>query len=223
MLTTALGSIFPARSAILQIVPSREILKREVGEIRFDPNGDALIMVPMRIKITEWRKFSTFLRGLVDPPTTSYAYGLWIMGHKRANSVDTLTVDYKSFGGALAERKMTYLVDVRPTSMGEFSGVELKVAGFPEWSDGHRMLLKEMLYQLKDELIKYTAYTAATGGISPEEQMEDVKEQLVRMRAEREGLTKNLRDLDWAISDLEARADKLSRELGQSAREADSA
>ena len=33
------------------------------------------------------------------------------------------------------------------------------------------------------------------------------------MRTEREGLTKNLRDLDWAISDLEARADKLRKEL----------
>lgn len=223
MLTTALGSIVPARSAILQIVPSREILKREVGEIRFDPNGDALIMVPMRIKITGWRRFSTFLRGLVNLPTTSYAYGMWIMGHKKVDSVDRLTVDYKSFGGALAERKMTYLVDVRPTSMGEFSGVELKVAGFPEWSDGHRMLLKEMLYQLKDELVKYTTYTAAMEELAPEEQMEDIREQLARMRTEREGLAKNLRDLDWGISDLEARADKLSKEPGQSTKEDDSA
>jgi|GEM_PF-5931962 len=216
MLTTALGSISPARSAILQIVPSREILKREVGEIRFDPNGDALIMVPMRIKITEWRKFSTFLRSLVNPPTTSYAYGLWIMEHKKVDSVDRLTVDYKSYAGALAERKMTYLIDVRPTSMGEFSGVELKVSGFPQWTDGHRILLKEMLYELKDQLITYTAYASTTAKLSPEEQMEDIKEQLVRMKAEREGLAKNLRDLDWAISDLEARADKLSKELGPS-------
>jgi hypothetical protein len=219
MLTTALGSIFPARSAILQIVPSREILKREVGEIRFDPNGDALIMVPMRIKITEWRKFSTFLRELVSPPTTSYAYGLWIMGHKRVNSIDTLTVDYKAFGGALAERKMTYLVDVRPTSMGEFSGVELKVSGFPEWSDGHKILLKDMLYQLKDDLIKYTAYAATTAKLSPEEEMQDIQEQLARMRKERDELDKNLRQLEWGISDLEARAAKLTKELNGNVQE----
>ena len=217
MLTTALGSIFPARSAILQIVPSREILKREVGEIRFDPNGDALIMIPMRIKTTEWRKFSTFLRQLVNLPTTSYAYGLWIMEHKRVNFVDMLTVDFKAFEGSLAERKMTYLVDVRPISMGEFSGVELKVAGFPEWSGGHRMLLKNMLYELKDQLIKYTAYAGATGKLAPEEEMEDIQEQLVRMRKERDELEKNLRELEWGISDLEARATRLNKELDKSA------
>jgi len=59
--------------------------------------------------------------------------------------------------------------------------------------------------------------------LAPEEQMEDIREQLARMRTEREGLAKNLRDLDWAISDLEARADKLSKEPGQSTKEDDSA
>jgi hypothetical protein len=53
--------------------------------------------------------------------------------------------------------------------------------------------------------------------------MEDIREQLARMRTEREGLAKNLRDLDWGISDLEARADKLSKEPGQSTKEDDSA
>ena len=209
LITTSLGSIFPARSAILQIVPSREILKREIGEIRFDPSGDALIMIPMRIRVWEWRTFSDFLRQTVNPPTTSYAYGLWILGYKKVDSVDTLAVEYKAFEGATAERKFAYSVEIRPTSMGEFAGVEMKVTGVPEWSDGHRLLLKDVVYDMKNQLIKYTTYDKAAKKLAPEEEMEEIEAHIARMKGEREDLGKRLRELDWSIEELEDRLRKL--------------
>jgi len=208
ILTASLGSILPARSAILQIVPSREILKKEVGEIRFDPSGNALINLPIRIRSWQWKRFSEFLKNLVSPPVTSYAYGLWIMEYKRVNSVDRLTVDYTAYGGALAERKMTYDVDVRPISMVEFDGVELKVSGHPEWTDGHRMLLKEMLYALKDRLIRYTVYRTEIEE-TPEEEIGQIEARLAEMRAERQNLSKNLALLDRGISALEEKEAEL--------------
>lgn len=216
MLMTSLGSILPAKSAILQIVPSREILKRQVGEIRFDPSGDALINVPMRLKTWEWSRFSEFMQKLVSPPTTSYAYGLWIMEHNKVNSVDRLVVDYKASEGRLAERSVTYDVDVRPITMGEFDGVELKVSGNPEWTDGHRMLLKEMLYVLKDRLIRYTVDRTQIKE-TPEEEIQEIRAQLARMRSERENLSKSLMLLDrgiLALKEKEAELREKTRNAG---------
>jgi hypothetical protein len=208
MLTASLGSILPARSAILRIVPSKEILKREVGEIRFDPSGDALISLPIRIKSWEWKKFSEFMQRLVNPPTTSYAYGLWIMEYHKVNSIDRLIVDYTAFSGALAERKVTYDVDVRQISTGEFVGVELKVSGHPEWTDAHRLLLKDMLYALKDQLIRFTVDRVKLE-TTPEEEIEDIEEQLAKMRAEKESLERSLAELEMAISTLKDREAEL--------------
>jgi len=215
ILTASLGSILPARSAILQIVPSREILKKEVGEIRFDPSGNALINLPIRIRSWQWKKFSEFLQNLVSPPITSFAYGLWITEYKKVNSVDRLIADYTAYGGALAERKVTYDVDVRPISMGEFDGVELKVSGHPEWTGGHKMLLKEMLYALKDRLIRYTVDRTEIEE-TPEEEIEEIEAQLARMRAERGDLSKSLSLLDRGILALEEKEAELREKMQNS-------
>lgn len=211
LLTTSLGSIFPAKSAILQIVPSREILKREVGEIRFDPSGDALIPMPMRIKTWEWRTFSEFLKKLVVPPTT-FGYGLWISDYAKVDGADRLRVEFKAYEGTLAERKVVYYIYARPTSMGEFSGVELRVTGVPEWTEGHRMMLKDTMYELKDELIKFTAFDKSSMRMSPEEEIEEIETHLTRMRVERQDLMKGLRELEWSMAELEDRLKRLKHE-----------
>jgi hypothetical protein len=79
-----------------------------------------------------------------------------IRSHERVANGERVVVDYRGLTG-VSERWVTYEVKIEYISIGEFYHVALVIRS-PEgtWTRNHQFLLKNMAYDLRDELLKTT-------------------------------------------------------------------
>jgi hypothetical protein len=155
LLVTGVGSYFPARGAILKIVPSKVMLRREVGYIKVDEDGARRVLVPLRLRSDQLGYFSSFLSNMARYYSLN-SYGISVLSHRTEADREELDISYKGLDG-LTERLVAYGVEVGYVPDGQFYLIEL-VARSPdrEWTDDQKLMVKHMLYDLRVELLKIT-------------------------------------------------------------------
>lgn len=155
LFVTGIGSYFPARGAILKIVPSKVMLRREVGYIKVDEDGARRVPIPLRLRSDQLGYFSSFLSNMARYYSLN-SYGISVLSHRTEADREELDISYRGLDG-LSERLVDYDVEIRYVPIGEFYQVEL-VARSPdrEWTNDQKLLVKHMLYDLRVELLKIT-------------------------------------------------------------------
>lgn len=155
LLVTGIGTFFPAREAILRVVPSKVMLRREVGHIKVDEDGARRVAVPLRLRKEQLEYFSSFLSNMTRYYSIT-SYGISILSHQREADREELDVSYRGVQG-LSERAAEYKVEIRYIPIGESCELEL-VARSPDgkWTDDQKALMKQMFYDLRGELLKVT-------------------------------------------------------------------
>ena len=155
LVVTAVGSSLPAKSAILRVVPSKVMLRREVGDVRVESDGARIVSIPLRLRQNQIEKLSAFISNMVRYYSL-LGYGIRIRSHEGEAGGERLLIDYRKISG-LSERSASYLVKVRYVPAGGFFGVELTVRS-PDgkWDRDQLALVKQVLYDLQDELLKVT-------------------------------------------------------------------
>jgi hypothetical protein len=149
------GSAFPAKEAILRVVPSKAMLSREIGSVKIERDGSRRVSVPLRLRENQLDRFSSLIAEMVQYPS-AIRYGVTIRSHERVANGERVVVDYRGLTG-VSERWVTYEVKIEYISIGEFYHVALVIRS-PEgtWTRNHQFLLKNMAYDLRDELLKTT-------------------------------------------------------------------
>jgi hypothetical protein len=155
LFVTGIGSYFPAKGAILKIVPSKVMLRREVGYIKVDEDGARRVPIPLRLRSDQLGHFSSFLSNMARYYSLN-SYGISVLSHRTEADREELDISYRGLDG-LSERLVDYDVEIRYVPIGEFYQIEL-VARSPdrEWTNDQKLLVKHMLYDLRVELLKIT-------------------------------------------------------------------
>jgi hypothetical protein len=155
MIITAVGSAFPAREAILRVVPSKAMLSREIGSVKIERDGSRRVQIPLRLRGNQLDHFSSLMAEMVHYPS-AIRYGVTIRSHKRVANGEELHVDYRGFVGA-SEMLVTYEVKIEYIPAGDFYHIEFYI-GSPEktWTESHKALMRGMIYDLREELLKIT-------------------------------------------------------------------
>jgi hypothetical protein len=155
LFVTGIGSYFPARGAILKVVPSKVMLRREVGYIKVDEDGTRRVPIPLRLRSDQLGYFSSFLSNMARYYSLN-SYGISVLSHRTEADREELDISYRGLDG-LSERLVDYDVEIRYVPIGEFYQIEL-VARSPdrEWTNDQKLLVKHMLYDLRVELLKIT-------------------------------------------------------------------
>ncbi|MEM3078840.1 MAG: FtsX-like permease family protein, partial [Thermoproteota archaeon] len=157
ILVTGIGSAFPAKEAILKIVPSKIMLVRGEIPIKTEKDGSRRAATPIRLKKDQLERFSS----LIIDMARSHSYSLYgIIVHSYEKKVDgvRLRLSYKNISG-LSERIADYNVNIKFAPNNDFYNVELIVETIEKGSYAymeHQALMKSMLYDLRDELLRIT-------------------------------------------------------------------
>jgi hypothetical protein len=152
---TVVGSAFPAKEAILRVVPSKAMLSREIGSVKIERDGSRRVQIPLRLRSNQLDRFSSLIAEMVRYPS-AIRYGVTIRSHERVAKGERVVLDYRGPMGP-SEMLVTYEVKIEYVSIGGFYHVEFVIRS-PEgpWTRNHQVLLKNMAYDLRDELLKTT-------------------------------------------------------------------
>lgn len=155
LVVTGVGSAFPAREAILRVVPSKVMLSKDIGEINVEKDGSRRVLIPIRLRKEQLARFSASVSDL-DRYYSSTHYGVNISSHERQADGEALFVNYRGFIG-YSERVVAYHVKIRYNPVGEFYQVDLVMNGPEEkWTRDQQDLIRQMVYDLRDELLRIT-------------------------------------------------------------------
>lgn len=158
ILVTGIGSAFPAKEAILKIVPSKTMLVRGEIPIKAEKDGSRRASTPIRLKKNQLEKFSSLIIDMARSHSYSL-YGITIHSYEKEEDGVRLSLSYKTISG-LSERVAGYDVTIKYVPDKDFYNVELIVKNVERSSYAYmeyRALMKSMLYALRDELLKITA------------------------------------------------------------------
>jgi len=153
---SVIGSLIPARRAVLQVVPSRLILRR-VSEMKiYDDHAEASI--PLRI-IGDEEEFAKYVESLVlrPAPMTWGPLYMRVTPHREDGRLKMLEL-VVSFRG---ERAAVYRVEV---FLPGTSGATLRAVAWPAtggWSVDHKACAKGLLTSLRDDLLQYIDWKKA--------------------------------------------------------------
>lgn len=155
LIVTSLGSVFPAKEAILKVVPSKIMLSKDIGEINVEKDGSRRVLIPIRLRKEQLVRFSAFVSGL-DRHYSGTHYGVNISSRERQADGESLLLDYRGFVG-YSERIVRYKVKIRYIPAKEFYQIELVVTS-PEdkWIRDQQSLIRQMVYDLREELLRIT-------------------------------------------------------------------
>jgi len=157
ILVTGIGSAFPAKEAILKIVPSRIMLVRGEISIKTEKDGSKRAITPIRLKKEHLEKFSSLVMNMAQSHSYSL-YGIVIHSYEKEEDGVKMSLSYRTISG-LSERTADYDVEIKYIPYGGFYNVELIVKNVERGSYAyveHKALMKSMLYELRDELLKIT-------------------------------------------------------------------
>lgn len=155
---TGLASISPARNAIMKVVPSRKMLTRGIGEIRIDNTGARRIYVPLRLREGQVTPFLDFISRRLGT-SSYYEYGMRINEYQIDDLGHRFKVSYTGAGG-ITDRVANYDMKVALVPVGDYLHVELVArADDGKWTKLHDSFLKEMVYSIRDEILKFTVPT----------------------------------------------------------------
>ncbi len=157
ILVTGIGSAFPAKEAILKIVPSKIMLVRGGIDIKTEKDGSKRASTPIRLKKEHLEQFSSLIIDMAQSHSYSL-YGIIIHSHGKGEDGVKLNLSYKAVSG-LSERIADYDVEIKYVPDRDFYNVELIVKNIERSSYAyveHKALMKSMLYELRDELLKIT-------------------------------------------------------------------
>lgn len=165
LLITGAGSAFPAKEAILKIVPSKIMLIRGGISIKTEKDGSKKALIPIRLKKDQLEPFSSFIMDMARSHSYSL-YGIIVHSFERKADGVKLNLSYRALSG-FSERTADYDVDVKYVPDRNFYNVELIVEKIERGSYAyveHKALMKSMLYELRDELLKITVSKQWTAG-----------------------------------------------------------
>ncbi|MCX8183585.1 MAG: hypothetical protein N3F08_04120 [Crenarchaeota archaeon] len=157
ILVTGIGSAFPAKEAILKIVPSKIMLVRGGIDIKTEKDGSKRALTPIRLKKEHLEQFSSLIVDMAQSHSYSL-YGIIIHSYEKKEDGVKLNLSYRAISG-LSERIADYDVEVKYVPDRDFYNVELIVKNIERSSYAyveHKALMKSMLYELRDELLKIT-------------------------------------------------------------------
>jgi len=157
ILVTGIGSAFPAKEAILKIVPSKIMLVRGEIPIKTEKDGSKRASTPIRLKKGQLGLFSSLVMEMARSHSYSL-YGITVHSYGEEKNGVRLSLSYKTISG-LSERVADYDVAIKYVPDKDFYNVELIVKDVERGSYAyveHRALMKSMLYALRDELLKIT-------------------------------------------------------------------
>ncbi len=157
ILVTGIGSAFPAKEAILKIVPSKIMLVRGEIAVKTEKDGSKRASTPIRLKKKDLDQFSSLVINMAQYHSYSL-YGIIVHSYEKEEDGVKLNLSYKAVSG-LSERIADYDVEIKYVPDGEFYNVELIVKNVERSSYAyveHKALMKSMLYELRDELLKIT-------------------------------------------------------------------
>ncbi|MEM3390505.1 MAG: FtsX-like permease family protein [Thermoproteota archaeon] len=157
ILVTGIGSAFPAKEAILKIVPSKIMLIRGGIDIKTEKDGSKRASTPIRLKKEQLEQFSSLIIDMAK--SLSYSlYGIIVHSYEKKENGVKLNLSYRAISG-LSERIADYDVEIKYFPDRNFYNVELIVKNIDRSSYAyveHKALMKSMLYELRDELLKLT-------------------------------------------------------------------
>jgi hypothetical protein len=155
MVVTLLGSVFPAREALLRVVPSKVMLSKEIGYVKVEKDGSRKVPIPIRLREDQLEHFSSFLSNMVRYYSAT-KYGVTVRSHERVANGEKLLVDYRGPAGP-SERFVAYEVEINYAPIGDSYHVQLVIRSPEEkWTVNHQAVMKDMVYDLRDELLKIT-------------------------------------------------------------------
>lgn len=155
---TGLASISPARNAIMKVVPSRKMLARGIGEVRIDNTGARRIYIPLRLREGQVTPFLDFISRRLSS-SSYYEYGMRISRYEMDASGHRFKVSYTGAGG-ITDRVANYDMKIALVPVGDYVHVELVArADDGKWTKLHDSFLKEMVYSIRDEVLKFTVPT----------------------------------------------------------------
>ncbi|MBO3754682.1 MAG: hypothetical protein FGF53_07400 [Candidatus Brockarchaeota archaeon] len=157
ILVTGIGSAFPAKEAILKIVPSKIMLVRGGIDIKTEKDGSKRASTPIRLKKEQLEQFSSLIIDIARSRSYSL-YGIIVHSYEKEKDGVKLNLSYKAVSG-LSERIADYDVEIKYVPDRDFYNVELIVKNIERSSYAyveHKALMKSMLYELRDELLKIT-------------------------------------------------------------------
>jgi len=157
LLVTGVGSAFPAKEAILKIVPSKIMLVRGEVSIKTEKDGSRRASTPIRLKKDQLERFSSLIVDMARSHSYSL-YGIIIHSYEKDKDGARLNLSYKTISG-LSERIADYDVEIKYVPDKDFYNVELIVKGLERSSYAYveyKALIKSMLYELRDELLRIT-------------------------------------------------------------------
>jgi hypothetical protein len=165
ILVTGIGSAFPAKEAILKIVPSKIMLVRGEIAIKTERDGSKIASTPIRLKRDHLEQFSSHVINMAQSHSYSL-YGIIIHSYEKEEDGVRLKLSYRAISG-LSERTADYDVEIKYVPDRSFYNVELIVKNIERSSYAYveyKALMKSMLYELRDELLKITVSEQWTSG-----------------------------------------------------------
>jgi hypothetical protein len=163
MVVTLLGSVFPAREALLRVVPSKVMLSKEIGYVKVEKDGSRKVPIPIRLRKDQLERFSSFLSNMVRYYSAT-KYGVTVRSHERVANGEKLLVDYRGPAGP-SEKFVAYEVEINYAPIGDFYHVQFVIRSPEEkWTMNHQAVMKDMVYDLRDELLKITLSRHWDGG-----------------------------------------------------------
>ncbi|MGB9718772.1 MAG: ABC transporter permease [Thermoproteota archaeon] len=165
ILVTGIGSAFPAKEAILKIVPSKIMLVRGEIAVKTEKDGSKRASTPIRLKKDDLEQFSSLIIDMAQYHSYSL-YGIIVHSYEKEEDGVRLNLSYRTISG-LSERTADYDVKIKYVPDRSFYNVELIVKNIERSSYAYveyKALMKSMLYELRDELLKITVSEQWTSG-----------------------------------------------------------
>ncbi|MEM2089337.1 MAG: FtsX-like permease family protein, partial [Thermoproteota archaeon] len=144
------GSLIPARKAILKVVPSRFLFKKVEEFKLFRDHAEA--MIPLRI-IGDTDAFVTYVSSLTKRPSPMSWGPIYMQTslRKKGNIVKAVEMVLSYRGNRVAMYKITLLLPESPGSM--IKAIAYSAIG--KWGIDHKYCAREMLTALRGDLLQY--------------------------------------------------------------------
>jgi ABC-type antimicrobial peptide transport system permease subunit len=155
ILVTGISSAFPAKEAILQIVPSKVMLMRGGVPVEIEKDGSRRTSAPIRLRKEQLEQFTSFIINMARSQSYSL-YGITVYSYEKNVDGIRLNLSYKTITN-FSERIAYYDVIIKYVPSGNFYNVEFVVKSpVGKWLEEQKALVKPMLYDLREELLKIT-------------------------------------------------------------------
>jgi len=150
VVSSILGSIIPARRAILNVVPSQFLLRKIEEASIFEDHAEAVI--PLRV-LGDSEDFAKYVSSLTkrQPPMNQGPIYMWVSPHRENGKISRIEMVVSYRGERVAKYKVELLL---PDNPGSTIRARLYSAD-GKWDIDHKFCAKEMLTVLREDLLQY--------------------------------------------------------------------